>query len=85
MSGSRAGATNLTKQDTDRVHSLQARGRTPAQVAAIMGRDKSTICRHFNRSTGDAPVGRPAVLTDEMIDKLESTIEQMIKAADSKY
>ena len=50
-----------------------------------MGRDKSTICRHFNTSTGAAQLGRPASLTEEMVDKLVHTIEQMTKAADSKY
>ena len=50
-----------------------------------MGRDKSTICRHFNTSTDGAQLGRPAKLTEEMVDKLVHTIEQMTKAADSKY
>ena len=50
-----------------------------------MDRDKSTICRHFRSATDDGQVGRPAILTEDMVDKLVNTIEQMTKAADSKY
>ena len=83
MSGARAGIGNLTSKELDRAKHLQAQGKSAAEVSYMMGRDKSCICRHFNRSqeAGSAPPaahGRPpmpsavlAPFTDTIVRRLD--------------
>ena len=67
----------------------QKKGKTPTEVATLMGRDTSSVYRHFQRNLtkGKAPnpVGRKRVLTDAQVDRLVTTAQSMTAAADGKY
>ena len=68
---------------------LQEKGKQPAEVAKLMGRDLSNVYRHFqrNRDGGAAPnpVGRPPALTAVQVDRVVDATDRMVVAADGKY
>jgi len=66
---------------------LQDVGKSATQVAALLGRDLSSVNRHFLRNTSTpmkavGPVGRPRALTEKQVDRVATTTEQMVQAAD---
>ena len=72
------------------LHRLQLLGKTPSVVAEMMGRDLSSVVRHFKRSTDKTKksprgAGRPRRLTEGQIDRLAKTTKKMVKAANSEY
>lgn len=42
--------THLTSEERDIIAVLQAQGRRPSEIARILGRNKSTICRELKRN-----------------------------------
>ena len=72
------------------LHRLQLLGKTPSVVAEMMGRDLSSVMRHFKRNTDKTKksprgAGRPRRLTEGQIDRLAKTTKKMVKAANSEY
>ena len=69
---------------------LQQQGKSPSEVATLMDRHISSVCRRFdaNKSSKKVKVakeGRPKALTEAQVDRLVKTANNMIAAADSKY
>ena len=69
---------------------LHQEGKSPSEIAKLMGRDLSGICRRLQRTKPSvaksiAPVGRPPALSPAMVDKLVRTAEHMIRHANAKY
>jgi len=42
--------TQLTSEERDRIAVLRARGNKPSEIAKILGRNKSTVCRELTRN-----------------------------------
>ena len=67
------------------VQRMKAKGKTPQEVTNVLGRDLSSVARHFKRLDAARidvkPVGRPPALTETEVDLLVKRSEQMIKAA----
>jgi len=42
--------TQLTSEEPDRIAVLRARGKKPSEIAKILGRNKSTLCRELKRN-----------------------------------
>ena len=84
-----SGYTHFSTVEKDLLAKLQASGKTPSQVAVLMGRDLSAVCRHFKRNEKKSqrirPVGQPPALTEKQKDRVVFTMEKMVAAADSKY
>lgn len=85
-----SGYTLMSADEKDQLRQLQDKGKTPTQVAELMGRDLSTVNRHFKRNSGELPVskrsvGHPPSLTPKQIDRLVKTTEQMTRAAGDEY
>ena len=55
-------------------------GRTPSEVAGILNRGLSSVCRQLEK-TRPAKMGRPAALTSKQIDKLVELVEGMVLQA----
>lgn len=49
------------------------------------GRHVSSVCRLLAQRRAPAPVGRPAALTEEQVDRLERILNDMIDKADAQY
>ena len=86
MKKQKASFTHLTASEKDCLSRLQDEGKSPSQVAELLGRDLSSVNRHFQRNSNPpkkAPksVGRPAALTEKQIDRVVDTTERMIQAA----
>ena len=60
-------------------------GMTPTAVAAATGRDLSTIVRNLQAKVKAKKMGRPLLLTDAKVDKIEATLRDMVQKADGKY
>ena len=56
-----------------------------SQIAVATGRCLSSICRLLAQRTAPKPVGRPAALSEERIDKLELVLNKMVDEADGDY
>ena len=72
------------------LHRLQLQGKTPSQVAVMMGRDLSSVARHFKTNTRKSKAsskgaGRPCALTQSQVDRIANTLQKMITAANSEY
>ena len=80
---------HFSAEEHSRLKALQEKGKQPAEIARLMGRDLSNVYRHFQRNLqgGQAPnpAGRPPALTAAQVDKVVETTEAMVVAADGKY
>ena len=59
-------------------------GKTPSEVAKIVNRDLSVVCRQLTK-TRPTKMGRPPALSTKQIGKLVDTVESMVNAADANY
>jgi hypothetical protein len=78
--------THFSEAEKDRLRRLQDEGKSPSKVAELLGRDLSSVNRHFNRNMLPPkklpkPVGRPPALTEKQIDRVVDTAERLIQAA----
>lgn len=55
-----------------------------AEIAAALGRNRSSIHRALQRPKRAAPVGRPRALTKGNVSTIVKTAERMVRAADAK-
>ena len=55
-----------------------------AEIAAALGRNRSSICRALQRPKRAAPVGRPRMLTKAKVASIVKTAQRMVRAADAK-
>ena len=90
MPAAKRSFTQFSSAELGRLRALQEQGKPASEVATLLGRDISSVCRHFKRNrqkTGKAvrPVGRPSALTDAQVDRVVSATEKMVKAADGTY
>ena len=80
---------HFSVEEHSRLKTLQEQGKQPAEIAKLMGRDLSSVYRHFQRNLqgGPAPnpAGRPPALSVAQVDKVVDTTETMVVAADGKY
>ena len=60
-------------------------GMEPSEIASLLRRDKSTMTRLLVKKQVRKKGGRPVSLSDEDIDRLVETLDNMIVAADRKY
>jgi hypothetical protein len=79
--------THYTDTEKALLQTWQEEGKTPTEVADLLGRDLSSVARHFK---DDGPssskkamkkVGRPPALTEKRIDRVVATFYKMIEAA----
>ena len=61
------------------------RGMRPSEIARVVGRDLSSICRHLAQMKTPKPVGRPKALSVTQIDRIVKTLEGMIIEASAGY
>ena len=54
-----SGYTHFSIVEKDLLAKLQNKGKTPSQVAQLMGRDLSTASRHFKRSEKKSKPSQP--------------------------
>ena len=54
-------------------------------IASVLGRSLSSVCRLLAQTMAPNPVGRPAALTEQKIDKLEDHLNKMVDQADCCY
>ena len=85
-----ASYSHFTDIERDCLRRLQGLGKTPSEVAEMMGRDLSTVVRHFNKTKGKANksregAGRPRALTERQVDRIVRTTHEMVTAANSEY
>jgi hypothetical protein len=78
--------THFSEAEKDRLRRLQDEGKSPSKVAELLGRDLSSVNRHFNRNMLPPkklpkPVGRPPALTEKQNDRVVDTAERLIQAA----
>ena len=59
-------------------------GRTPTEVAVILNRGLSSVCRQLEKAR-PAKMGRPAALNNKQIDKLVELTEAMVAQADANH
>ena len=57
---------------------------TPSAIASATGRHICSVCRLLAQRHEPAPVGRPAALTTQQIDRLERILNDMIDKADAQ-
>ena len=60
-------------------------GEAPVDIATLFKRSLSAVCRLLAQKKAPKPVGRPAKLTEERIDKLVDLIENMVEKAEGSY
>ena len=60
------------------------KGMAKKDIAAATGRRISSVCRLLAQRRDPAPVGRPAVLTVQQVDRLERILNTMIDEADAQ-
>jgi hypothetical protein len=63
---------------------VHEQGKTPTEVAGILKRDLSCVCRQLKK-TRAVKMGRPVKLSEKQIDKLVSTVEDMVSDAEASY
>ena len=90
MAAKASGYTHMAAAKKNMIVKWQNAGKTPSQVAELLSRDPSSVCRHFKRNAENlgkfiAPVGRPRKLTEMQLDRVEETLGKMVTAADSQY
>jgi IS30 family transposase len=78
--------THFSEAEKDRLRRLQDEGKSPSKVAELLGRDLSSVNRHFNRNMLPPkklpkPVGRPPARTEKQNDRVVDTAERLIQAA----
>jgi hypothetical protein len=86
----RAKYTHFSQEEKDRLHKLQDEGKSPSRVAELLGRDLSSVNRHFQRNAAPTkkapkPVGRPPALSEKQVDNVAATAENLIQAAAKKH
>ena len=59
------------------------KGMTPSKIASATGRHICSVCRLLAQRRDPAPVGRPAALTVQQIDRLERILNDMIDKAET--
>lgn len=64
---------------------FQEDGKTPAEIAELLRRDKSTMTRLLVKKVKRKRDGRPVLLTKTQVDVLVTTLKSMIKKANCKY
>jgi len=74
--------THFSEAEKDRLRRLQDEGKSPSKVAELLGRDLSSVNRHFKRNMLPPkklpkPVGRPPALTEKQIDRVVDTAESL--------
>lgn len=82
------GYTHYSPAEVAAVGRMKAQGKGAQEVAGALGRDVSSVARHFKRleSAGHVkPVGRPPALTTAQVDLLVKRAEKMIEDADCHY
>ena len=57
----------------------------PSEIADLLHRDKSTLTRLLVKQVERKKQGRPAELSKDMINKMEATLERMIRKAKGEY
>lgn len=77
--------THFSAVEKECLRRLRGKGKSPAEVAECMGRDLSSVNRHFKAIASPMkrrnPVGRPPALTTKQIDRVVDTIERLTQAA----
>ena len=80
---------HFSAQELARLKNLLEKGKRPAEIATLMGRDLSNVYHHFQRhqqgGAAPRPVGRPPALNGAQVDKVVDTTETMVVVADGKY
>jgi transposase len=61
------------------------KGMAAASIASATGRHISSVCRLLAQRRDPAPVGRPAALTEQQVDRLERILNEMVDEADADY
>ena len=82
------GYSHFSEAENNLLGKMKRKGKTPQEVADVLDRDLSAVARHFkrlDRGVDVASVGRQPALTEVQQDKLVSTAESMIEAANSNY
>ena len=80
--------TRITEGETRIMHKLFENGKMPSDVSQTLGRDLSTVARHYTRweNEEEAPVlGRPPALSGKQEEQVAKTTESMIKVADAEW
>lgn len=60
-------------------------GHSPAAIAKLLGRHKSSVCRALKAKKGKKPVGKPRALTSDKVDQIEAKLKDLIMKADGRY
>ena len=56
-------------------------GHSPAAIAKLLGRHKSSVCRALKAKKGKKPVGKPRALTSDKVDQIEAKLKDLIMKA----
>ena len=83
-----AGYTHYSSEELRLLAAWVDEGRTPTEIAGLLKRDVSSVARRIDRLTADAeraPVGRPASLSEEEVDRLVEVATQLIEDADCLF
>lgn len=60
-------------------------GKPRAEIAELLSRDLSNICKLLKMKSKPNPVGRPKLLSEKEIDALVATLDNMVDKAEATY
>ena len=55
------------------------------EIAKILNRNLSSVCRLLAQEHVPAPIGRPPALMEEQIDRICKLLEKMVDEAEAEY
>jgi DDE superfamily endonuclease len=79
---------HVSDEEKELIRKWSQEGKPPSQISKLLSRDLGTVCRQIAKSKSKkktVSVGRPAALTQKVLDRLEVKVMQMTAAADAQY